>query len=289
MALYDYDTRLDSLIRQINTANLSARNKELILKYQQDCILRGLSKPRIIKCLEMLKKLAFLLNKDFDTATKEDTQRVVGIIQQEQNYSLWTKQGYKVMLKRFYKWFYQDENYPTLVSWIKTSIKKSLLKLPGEGDLLNELDIQKLLNSSNHTRDKAFVAVLWESGCRVGEVGSLKIKNVSADQHGFVITVSGKTGSRQIRLMFSVPYLSTWLNNHPLRNDREAALWVNIGNTNHNKPLKYAPISKMLKNLFKQAGIQKRPNPHMFRHSRATFLANHLTAFQMNKYFGWTQ
>jgi len=30
-------------------------------------------------------------------------------------------------------------------------------------------------------------------------------------------------------------------------------------------------------------------NPHNFRHSRATFFANHLTEAQMKEYFRWTQ
>jgi integrase/recombinase XerD len=45
----------------------------------------------------------------------------------------------------------------------------------------------------------------------------------------------------------------------------------------------------MLKSVIKETGIKKRVYPHLFRHSRATMLANHLTEFQMNQYFGWTQ
>ena len=37
------------------------------------------------------------------------------------------------------------------------------------------------------------------------------------------------------------------------------------------------------------AGIKKRIYPHLFRHSRATALANHLTEAQMKVYLGWTQ
>jgi len=51
----------------------------------------------------------------------------------------------------------------------------------------------------------------------------------------------------------------------------------------------YGTISSLLKRLFKKAGIKKKSNPHLFRHSRATLMANHLTEFQMNQYFGWIQ
>lgn len=45
--------------------------------------------------------------------------------------------------------------------------------------------------------------------------------------------------------------------------------------------------------LFKKAArktkIRKRCNPHIFRHSRATLLAQHLTEAQLKQVFGWTQ
>lgn len=44
-----------------------------------------------------------------------------------------------------------------------------------------------------------------------------------------------------------------------------------------------------MEKLFKRAGIKKRFNPHIFRHSRATFLANFLTKAQLKVYFGWVQ
>ena len=37
------------------------------------------------------------------------------------------------------------------------------------------------------------------------------------------------------------------------------------------------------------AGVKKRVNPHNFRHSRETYLANFLTEAQMKEFFGWTQ
>lgn len=38
-----------------------------------------------------------------------------------------------------------------------------------------------------------------------------------------------------------------------------------------------------------KAGMKKRANPHMFRHSKATHMAHHLTEAQMSHYFGWVQ
>ncbi len=55
------------------------------------------------------------------------------------------------------------------------------------------------------------------------------------------------------------------------------------------KHMQYGTIRTFLEKLFKRAGIKKRFNPHIFRHSRATFLANFLTEAQLKVYFGWVQ
>jgi integrase/recombinase XerD len=130
--------------------------------------------------------------------------------------------------------------------------------------------------------------MLWESGARIGEIGDLRRKDVVFDKYGTVITVKGKTGSRKIRLIACTPHVSTWLNNHPNRNP-EDPIWVSIGTVNNGKQMKYGTLRCLLKRLFARAGIRKRFNPHLFRHSRATFMARHLTEFQMNQYFGWIQ
>ena len=44
-----------------------------------------------------------------------------------------------------------------------------------------------------------------------------------------------------------------------------------------------------MKKITRKAGIKKRVYPHLFRHSRATHLASHLTEAQMKQYFGWVQ
>ena len=235
-----------------------------------------------------MKHWALLLGKDFDKATKEDIMRAVRAVQETEKYSPWTKSTYKTMLKRFFKWLKKEEN-PEEIAWIKCRIKLTEKRLPQNNDLLTEEEVQKLVSLAEHPRDKAFIATLYESGTRIGELASLQIKNINFDEYGAVLNVHGKTGSRPVRIISSTPHLVTLLQNHPLRNDPTAPLWICIGTTNHNKPLKYQSIRVMLMRLFEKAQIKKRFNPHMFRHSRATFLADHLTEFQMNQYFGWIQ
>lgn len=288
MDIHNYEHKFQAVIRRVEKAPISERNKELILAMKDALVLQNLSKPRLMKYMEVLKMAAQKMGKDFDQATEKDLKKLVAEIQQS-NYSPWTKQTYKVLLRRFYKWHYGTKDYPEIVSWITIGMSRSERRLPSEGDLLVENDIEKFISTADHPRDKGLIAVLWESGARISEIGNPRIKHVSFDKYGALLTVIGKTGSRKIRLIWSVPYLSTWLNNHPFRDDPEAPLWINIGNVRHKEAMEYPNIRKLIITIAKEAGIKKRVNPHTFRHSRATFMAKHLTEFQMNQYFGWIQ
>lgn len=288
--IHGYNKRMESAIAHLKTADISKKNKELIFNFYENCILEGLSIPHTIKYICELKSIARKLNKNLDKATKQDIQSFVRYIQERNDLSVSTKHAYKIALKKFYKWLKgNNEDYPEEVKWLKGTVKNSDTKLPSNGEMLTEEEIQRIISVSESPRDKALISMLYESGCRIGEIASLQIGNISFDKYGALIVVEGKTGSRQIRIISSVPYLATWLHNHPFKDNKKFPLWISIGWKNHNGFLKYGAIRMLLKRLFKKAKINKRPNPHSFRHSRASFMANHLTEFQMNQYFGWVQ
>ena len=287
MDIHNYDHMYEQIKQSIQKAPLSLANQKVILTFADDLALDNISKPRIIRYLSVLKQ--FGKEVEFEPATKEDVKKVISKIQQNPKYSPHTKHTYKILIRRFFKWLRKTEDYPEEVKWIKTNVSRSERKLPCEGDLLNEKDVQKLISFAGHPRDKAFISMLWESGGRIGEIGNLQLKHIQFDKYGILITVKGKTGSRKIRLISSTPYLSTWMNNHPFRNDPNAPLWINIGTFKHHKMMHYRNMRQLVVNLGKTAAIGKRCNPHSFRHARATFMASHLTEFQMNQYFGWIQ
>ena len=81
--------------------------------------------------------------------------------------------------------------------------------------------------------------------------------------------------------------MNKYLEKHRLKNDHEAPLWLAQGPHNRYVALHWRGATKLLRRMFKNAGIQKRCNPHSFRHSRATELANTLTEVQLSKYLGW--
>lgn len=197
----------------------------------------------------------------------------------------------KVVLKTFYRFLKggEDEQIPREVAWLKPRMKGRKHKLPE--DILSEEEVLKIAQAASTPRDKALVLVLYESGCRIGELLSLKIKNLAFDDYGAVLRVTGKTRDRRVRIISSAPALTAWLEHYEGANDPEAYLWPPRSNSNRDThyPAVHASICKTLEKLALAAGIKKRIHPHLFRHSRATALASKLTEAQMKEYFGWTQ
>ncbi len=282
--IHNYDQKLNSIKKSIEKSEISKKNKELITDFENNCFSEGIGKAKITRYLYDLKKIAEILNKDFDVSYKEDMQRVLANLEKT-DYAYSTKRGFRIVLKKFYKWLRKtDDIYPEEVRWIKTTAKIDKQRLPE--DLLTEEDILRLIQNTNKLRDKAFIACLYESGCRIGEILTIKIKSVSFDEYGAKVSVFGKTGSRPVRLVSSASYLLEWINNgHPNNTNAESYVWI----SQKKELLSYGRIKDMLKDIAKRAGIQKAINPHSFRHARATILAKKLSDAQLKSVMGWTQ
>jgi site-specific recombinase XerD len=282
--IHSYPQRLKRILYRIKSSKeLSKQDKEALVKFHEDLILEGLSLGRIIRHLHNLILISKWLGKDFNSATADDIKVVATKIEKDEHYSDWSKYGFKITIRKFYKWLKNSKEYPPEVSWMKVRIKENNLKLPEE--LLTEEDIKKMVEITKDPMERAFVSVLYESGCRIGEILTLRIKDVEPDDYGIRLTVIGKTGSRRVRIVFSAPYLQEWINKHPFFNDKNSWLWLNRAK----KVLKYQSATKILQKLGEKAKINKPLNAHNFRHSRATFLANYLTEAQMREFFGWVK
>jgi len=263
----------------------STKNKKLISTFSNDMLAQSLTLPRILKLLWELKEIEKFIDKPLDKATNEDIKKYV-IQLENSDYKEWTKHDYKVTLFKFYKWLNNCEvgEKPAVLKGIKTTMKNGSHKLPSE--ILLEEDVLKLINGTSNTKEKALISVLYESGCRVGELRLLKMKNINFDRYGCQIIISGKTGDRRIRLINSTPYLSNWLESHTQKENPEAYVWIA---KNSNNVMSVSNLRKILEVTAKRVGLRKKVNPHAFRHARATNLANKLTDAQMKEVFGWTK
>jgi len=290
---HDYKTRLEKVLAQIMAdPSIPEKNKEAIYRFQENCFIEGISTGRITRYLYDLRHISHWIGKNFEDVTKEDIRSLIGRIEKETfkkngmdvPYQESTKRDFRITIRKFYRWLRETEDYPEEVKWIKSTGRNcARIKLPEE--MLSEDDIKNLINVAENPRDKAFIAILYESGCRIGEMLFLRLKHINFDQYGAQLLVDGKTGYRRVRIIASAPYLTEWINKHPRKDDPESPLWI----TRDYEIMSYAALRITFKRIFKKAGVHKKINFHNFRHSRATYLANHLTEAQMKEFFGWVQ
>jgi len=282
--IYHSERQLESLNKRLNAnPDVSAKNKNIIVRFRDECFANNISVSRVMRYMYCLRDLALWLKKDFDTCNKEDIKSCIATLEMNSHYSPRTKYEYRATLKKFYKWL-RNNNLPDETSWIKLNFKKHNNKLPSE--LLNEEDVKRMLDATLSLRDRAIIMTLYESGCRIGEFIKMQIKDLSFEKPGCILMVQGKTGGRRIRVISSEPYIIEWLNKHPDKNNPRAFLWVESHTTNM---LEYPALRKALKVAGRRASLQKKVNPHNFRHARATYLANRFTEQQLKVFFGWTR
>jgi integrase len=283
MGIHDKDiyVRLPRTENKIRAATYLEDNKTAILDFENYLYAQGIGALRILDCITTLHRYALDTTKPFKEMTRTDVQAIVAGIERS-DLAESSKQHNKSILKKFFRYLQGEQN---AASWVKTSVKLSSKKLPE--DLFTEDEVKMLIEAVDNPRDKALISVLFDSGCRVGEIGDLRIKNIIFDEYGGIINVTGKTGARRVRLMFSMSAIADWLDYHPQKQDKEAYVFVNVSGPNKGKQMRHSAIDQMIKKAAKKIGMEKRVHPHLFRHSRATMYAQHLTEAQMEMNFGW--
>lgn len=278
---HNYKRRIERIFIRLEKNRLvSDGDKDILKKYRDYLVSEGITLGRVGKYLSDLKKASELLEKRFEEADEQDIRRIVSIFEGNEKYSPWSKRDFKVAIRKFYTWLRGTKEYPPEVAWMKVHTKIRNAKT--HEDMLTEEEVKKLIEHARTVQERAIISTLYESGCRIGELIYIKINQVKFDDYGAQLCVTGKTGFRRVRVVSCVPYIVEWINKHPFKDDPKAYLWLN----RKLEPFYYTGFSQMLYRIAKRAGIKKRVNPHNFRHSRATYLANFLTEAQMKEFFG---
>jgi len=154
--------------------------------------------------------------------------------------------------------------------------------------ILTEEEVSKLIKGAENMRDRVIIEVLWETACRVGELVNIKIKDITFDEHGARIILRGKIGERIGRVVIGKADLLSLVNNHPLRHNGNAPLFLGYsGRLGKNHPLERIGVEVIVHKLGKQILNRDDVHPHMLRHSRATQLSKFLTDRELKILGGW--
>lgn len=289
--IHDYDRKVLAAMKKINESALTEHNKNILPGYANQLRLAGIGNARIIKYLGTLRIIGLALGKDFESATKQDLERFMLGVMARRGLSAWTKRDYAVTLRKFYSWLQGDGKLPPeKVACISTTLRKRDQPRIQKSELLTESDVQELLRACRNARDRAFISMLWDSGARIGELGSMHIGDITFKDTHTLFDLCGKTGPRTILACECVRALLAWIEVHPCRDDPKAPLWVSTTGrlAKERLALTYSHLRAIVQEAFKRTSLKKRFNPHLFRHSRATWCVEHdWSSYQLCRHFGW--
>jgi site-specific recombinase XerD len=186
-----------------------------------------------------------------------------------------TKHDYVKALRLFLIWLIEN-NYSSLpiekIRNIKVPNRDYCTTKPDE--ILSREDIKNLLDACNRSldssRDRAIIATLYESGCRIGELSRLQWRDVVFDDHGVKLSIEDhKTRKiRYTRLVMAKEYLISLKNSTKFSNAGDAIVFMSHKGT----PLDYGAYLMIIRRAAERAGVEKRVHPHLFRKSRITHM-----------------
>lgn len=296
---WGWDNQLKTQKAKIKAWEGPETNKALILQFLDNLAARGTKEARQAKLAWELRVICNWLEKPLSEATKRDLERVAGQISNSK-YTENTKSDYRRALKHFYRWFEEEDGRLTskdenerlearkaykFLTTIKTTAP---LKDLDPGSMIKEEDIRRVIEKGcRYDHEKAFVRLTHETGCRVGEVLGIRLKDIDRKETLWSVRVSGKTGERTVFLRESIPYLVRWLEIHPDNQNPNAYLWVSLHNRFYGKPLRYDGARRLLKRTFVRAGVDKKSNSHHFRHSRSSIDGQRYTEAICCSLRGW--
>jgi integrase len=178
-------------------------------------------------------------------------------------------------LKQFLKWMNRKK-----ILTIPTEELESIKPPKADEDTTRPEDLPtydetlQIIKSGKTPRQRAFMAVLYESGCRIGELCRMTWRDALFEQKGGVDTISltiddEKTKQkRHARLILAAPFLIAYKVNLGAIDPRDFIFKAQDG-----QPMSYAGAYLFFMRIVKKSGVPKRLTPHDMRRARATHLA----------------
>jgi len=197
---------VDYIITMKSEVNLSDHYKRDLIeilskfsKYNNNKPFKDLARSDVIAFLDTYRR----------TETQDPLHKWIG-----------TYNIYRIHLLRFFKWLYYPDveanrrSKPSVVENIP-QLKRKEKSIYKPSDLWTQHDDLLFLKYCPSKRDKCYHAISRDLSCRPHEIVKLKIRDLSFKTAGTYqyaeVVVNGKTGSRPLPLIDSIPYLKDYL------------------------------------------------------------------------------
>jgi integrase len=285
---------------EVNPADSYRRNIILLLcrfsNYHKNKAFKEISRDDIVNFLDLLRK----------TETQDPMHQWIG------TYNL-----FRVDLMRFFKWLYSPDierdkrPKPSIIENI-SKLRRKETSIYKPSDLWTQEDDLLFLRYCPTKREKCYHAISRDTSCRPHEITKLKIKDIvfktTRNSQYAEALVNGKTGTRPIPIIDSIPYLKDYLDHeHPQPSNPNAPLICGTGKGlgKHISPLRiYSIYNEFKKQVFPKLlespaiipedklrikELLKKPwNPYIRRHSALTEKSTILKEHVLRQHAGWS-
>ncbi|MGH9964907.1 MAG: hypothetical protein ACRD5E_08795, partial [Nitrososphaeraceae archaeon] len=227
-----------------------------------------------------------------------------------------TYNRYLTVLTRFFKWLYnptlelKQRPKPEVVQNIQ-QLRRKEQSIYKPTDIWTKEDDLLFLKHCPNIRDRCYHVISRDLSARPKEILGLKIKdivfkNAGSKQYAECL-VNGKTGTRHLPIIDSLPYIKDWLDHHPTRNNYNNYLICSMDRKNFAGHMTrfgiremYTKYKKLFHKLLENQDISvedkdkirellnKPWNPYIRRHSALTDKSRFLRDSTMRQHAGWS-
>jgi len=220
--------------------------------------------------IELMRRYFAEIDLSLEDAGKDDIKDYLGAIYSEVKASSLRRKI--VAIRQFYLLLHKRKIVEDNPALTLTGPKKDGI-LPGA---LTREEMAKLIDYNypqnlKGLRDRAIIEMLYSSGVRVGELVSLKIKDM--DFKGKTVNVLGKGKKERLLPVTSqaIESIENYLFKRPGGKEKDSIIFCNL----KGGQLTERGVQFIIDTLARNCGIYRKVTPHMLRHSFAThFLEN---------------
>ncbi|MDP9290505.1 MAG: tyrosine-type recombinase/integrase [Thermoproteota archaeon] len=294
-----------------------------IIAEQNEINIKESTKEGKIKCLVNLSQ--FLNHKPYEELSKQDILDFLSSLKKPvsddpKHKSIGTYNGRQMILSKFFRWLYNPDESdvrkrvnPPCMNGVRRLPRKEISPYK-PSDLWTDEENSIFLKYCPVKRDRAFHSMAIDTSARPHELLNLKIEDIvfkkasSGIQYAEIV-VAGKTKSRTLPLIASIPYVKEWIQEHPLRSNPKSWLFVSYSRQNRFGQLTRDGLLKRYEeqyrnryfhNLLDKSYVPERDkayirnmltkpwNLYVFRHSALTQKSKILKESTLRDHAGWS-
>ncbi len=279
----DYEAELNAILARCGKANGGEVRAYLAERRKDNCKLGTLFNQA-----QILQRLARRLAKPFAKVTAEEMNAYL----LDSGLGERTRSLHIIVLRAFYKSRCPAVAGIVLNGW---KPKKFKPKVHAKDELLTDSEVLRILDAAPDTLARTAIAVLADTGVRLGELLSFRLGWVKFNTErkyaviGMKEAQGQKTGPREVFVdgPTALKWLRRWvLEEHPDRNNPAAPLFPS--RFFPSQPLSHTTFRTDLAASVRRAGIAKKVTAHLFRYGVGTKLAaNSWGDVLQRKAMGW--